>query len=82
MSDEKIIIRYLDGEMTEDEMLAFEKEISGDPGLADEVEKLRELQNRAGKAMKQKLAEVCSKLGEPGASRRTARLALEMVTEN
>ncbi len=54
MSDEKIIIRYLDGEMTEDEMLAFEKEISGNPGLAEEVEKLRELQNMAGKAMKRR----------------------------
>ena len=53
MSDEKIIIRYLDGEMTEEERLAFEKEISGNPGLASEVEKLRELQRMAGKAMKQ-----------------------------
>ena len=53
MSDEKTIIRYLDGEMTEVDRLAFEKEISGDPVLAGEVEKLRELQNRTDKAVRQ-----------------------------
>ena len=53
MRDEKTIIRYLDGEMPEDERLAFEKEISGNPDLADEVEKLRDLQKLAGKAINQ-----------------------------
>jgi tetratricopeptide (TPR) repeat protein len=53
MIDDKNIFRYLDGEMSEDERLEFEKEISGNPDLADEVETFRNLQNLAGKAMRQ-----------------------------
>ncbi len=33
MTDDKNIIRYLDGEMTADERLDFEKEISGKYGF-------------------------------------------------
>ena len=53
MIDEKNIIRYLDGEMKEDERLEFEKEISGNPDLAKKVETFRNLQKLAGKAMRQ-----------------------------
>ncbi len=53
MIDDKNIIRYLDGEMTEDERLEFEKEISGNPDLAKKVEEFRNLQNLAGRAMRQ-----------------------------
>jgi tetratricopeptide (TPR) repeat protein len=53
MTDDKSIIRYLDREMTEEERLAFEKEISGNPGLAKKVETFRDLQALAGKAIRQ-----------------------------
>lgn len=53
MTDDKNIIRYLDGEMAEDERLAFEKEISGDPDLAQKVEVFRKLQKLAGIALSQ-----------------------------
>ncbi len=51
MTDDKNIIRYLDGEMTADERLAFEKDISKNPDLAKEVETIRNLQKLAGRAM-------------------------------
>jgi len=53
MIDDKNIIRYLDGEMTKDEKLEFEKDISENPDLAKEVESIRNLQELAGKAMRQ-----------------------------
>jgi len=53
MTDDKNIIRYLDGEMVQEERLAFEKEISENSDLAKKVENLRNLQKLAGKAMKQ-----------------------------
>ena len=53
MTDDKNIIRYLDGEMTEDERLEFEKKISRNPDLAKEVEAIRNIQKLAGKAMRQ-----------------------------
>ncbi|NOR33654.1 MAG: hypothetical protein GQ579_03120 [Bacteroidales bacterium] len=53
MTDDKNIIRYLDGEMKEDERLEFEKKISGDPDLAEKVETFRNIQMLAGKAMNQ-----------------------------
>ncbi|MEE9461019.1 MAG: tetratricopeptide repeat protein [Bacteroidales bacterium] len=53
MIDDKYIIRYLDGEMTEDERFEFEKEISGNPDLAKKVEAFRNLQKLAEKAMRQ-----------------------------
>ena len=53
MIDDKNIIRYLDGEMTEDERLGFEKETSGNPDLAKKVETFRNLQKLAEKAMRQ-----------------------------
>jgi len=52
MTDDKNIIRYLDGEMAEDEKLAFEKEISGNPDFAQKVETFRKLQKLAGKALR------------------------------
>jgi lipid-A-disaccharide synthase len=46
-------------------------------------EMLRLLKNReAQRNMKQQLAEVTGQLGEPGASKRTAKLALEMIEGN
>ncbi len=53
MTDDKNIIRYLDGEMAEDERLAFEMEISENPDLAKAVESIRNLQTLAGKALRQ-----------------------------
>jgi hypothetical protein len=53
MTDDKNIIRYLDGEMTADERLDFEKEISGNPDFAQKVETFRKLQKLAGKALSQ-----------------------------
>ncbi len=53
MIDDKDIIRYLDGDMTEDERLEVEKEISGNPDLARKVETFRNLQKLAEKAMRQ-----------------------------
>jgi tetratricopeptide (TPR) repeat protein len=53
MTDDKNIIRYLDWEMEEDERLSFEKEISGNPDLAEKVEAFRNLQKLAGKAIRQ-----------------------------
>ena len=53
MTDDKNIIRYLDGEMTADERLDFEKEISGNPDFAQKVETFRKLQKLAGKALRQ-----------------------------
>lgn len=53
MTDDKNIIRYLDGEMAEDERLAFEIEISENPDLAKAVESIRKLQKLAGKALRQ-----------------------------
>jgi len=53
MTDDKNIIRYLDGEMVQEERLAFEKEISENSDLAKKVENLRNLQKLAGKAMRQ-----------------------------
>jgi hypothetical protein len=53
MTYDKNIIRYLDGEMAEDEKLAFEKEISGNPDFAQKVETFRKLQKLAGKALSQ-----------------------------
>jgi tetratricopeptide (TPR) repeat protein len=53
MMDDKNILRYLDGEMMEDERLKFEKEISANHDLAKEVEIIRNLQKLAGKAMRQ-----------------------------
>ncbi|KPL15014.1 MAG: hypothetical protein AMS26_08810 [Bacteroides sp. SM23_62] len=50
MIDDKNIIRYLDGEMPEDEKLRFEEAISSNTGLADRVEQLRKIQKLAGKA--------------------------------
>jgi tetratricopeptide (TPR) repeat protein len=50
MIDDKNIIRYLDGEMPEDEKLRFEEEISGSPELAEKVEQFRLFQKLAGKA--------------------------------
>jgi anti-sigma factor RsiW len=51
MIDDRNIIRYLDGEMKEDERLEFEKKISGDPDLAEKVETFRNIQKLAGKVM-------------------------------
>ena len=51
MIGDKNIIRYLDGEMTEDERLEFEKEISGNPDLAKKVETYRNIQKLAGTAV-------------------------------
>jgi tetratricopeptide (TPR) repeat protein len=53
MTDDKNIIRFLDGEMDEDERLEFEKKISGDPDLAEKVKTFRNIQMLAGKAMNQ-----------------------------
>jgi tetratricopeptide (TPR) repeat protein len=50
MIDDKNIIRYLDGEMPEDEKLRFEKEISTNTGLAKRVDQYRKIQQLAGKA--------------------------------
>jgi tetratricopeptide (TPR) repeat protein len=51
MIDDKQIIRYLDGEMTQPEKLEFEKAVSADPDLAEKVETFRELQELAGKVI-------------------------------
>ena len=48
--------------------------------ISQEVLKLLEVEKN--KTMRQKLSEVCSLLGETGASRRTAKLALEMISKN
>jgi tetratricopeptide (TPR) repeat protein len=53
MSDDRNIIRYLDGEMTKDERLDFEKKISENPDLAKEVETIRKLQRMAGNVLGQ-----------------------------
>ena len=53
MADDKEIIRYLDGEMRDDERREFEKKISENPGLAEEVESIRKLQKLADKALGQ-----------------------------
>jgi len=52
MNDDQNIIRYLDGEMEEDEKLAFERKISGNQDLAQKVEAFRNIQKLAGKAMR------------------------------
>lgn len=53
MADDKQIIRYLDGEMRDDERREFEKKISENPGLAEEVDNYRNLQKMAGKVLGQ-----------------------------
>ncbi len=50
--DDKNIIKYLDGEMTDDERLKIEKEISRNPDFANEVETIRNLQKLTGKAIR------------------------------
>lgn len=53
MKDDQNIIRYLDGEMAEDERLAFERKISGNQDLAQKVKAFRNIQKLAGTAMQQ-----------------------------
>ncbi len=50
MIDDKLIIRYLDGEMPEDEKLRFEEEISSNSRLAKRVDQVRKIQELAVKA--------------------------------
>ncbi len=52
MIDDKNIIRYLDGEMPEDEKLRFEEKMSRNPELARKVKEIRKLQELAGKALR------------------------------
>jgi tetratricopeptide (TPR) repeat protein len=51
--DELKIIKYLDGEMSTEESLAFEEEIRSHPTLAEEVEKFRQIQDMAVKLLAQ-----------------------------
>ena len=49
MDHEKKIIRYLDGEMPEEELRLFEKEMAMDPDLSQQVAEFRRLQDLARK---------------------------------
>jgi tetratricopeptide (TPR) repeat protein len=78
MIDDRQIIRYLDGEMTEAEKLEFEHKISGNPGLAEKVETFRKLQKLAGRAVWQ--AED-PEAGLDGGTREEIRKAVEDFKE-
>ncbi len=49
--DELRIIKYLDGEMPEEERRAFEDEIRMNPALAEELQRYRHIQDLAGKLL-------------------------------